>query len=390
MTATTGGSKKALLLVIIGQWLCTSVWFAGSSVFIQISQLLHLNSDQGAFLLMAVELGFVVGTLFYASFRLSDKYSPTLVFFVSSLLLALVNVLPLAQLSWESVLLSRLFCGFFLAGIYPVGIKILADRFPIELGKTIAWLVAALVFGSAFPYLIQYTGGTTSVSGVLKMSSLAAILGGLMIFTQLPEVPRKINSSFRFLAGLKAIWTEPFFVSSAKGYFGHMWELYTFWGILPLVLHELRPEVSIPLVMILVFVFGILACIAVGQLFKRFGAPVLARTCLTTSGICCLVSPLVLTSVPTFLLLAFLCLWGAAVIGDSPMFSTLVAQYAPSHSQGSAITWVNGIGFLITVVSLLVLKFWISFIPMQYAFLILAVGPVYGLLNFRLKIKELH
>ena len=109
-----------------------------------------------AHLTSAVQLGFIVGTLVFAILTISDRYSPIKVFFFSGLFGALFN----AGIIWEnnqfySLLVLRFLSGFFLAGIYPVGMKIAADHYEKGLGRSLGFLVGALVLGTAFPHLLK-------------------------------------------------------------------------------------------------------------------------------------------------------------------------------------------------------------------------------------------
>ena len=81
--------------------------------------------------------------------------------------------------------------------------------------------------------------------------------------------------------------------------------------------------------------------------------------------------------------LAFMLLWGTTVVGDSPQFSTIVARTAPTELVGSALTLVNCIGFSITVVSLALLQWLATLLPVQYLLLVLALGPIVGLVSMR-------
>ena len=72
-------------------------------------------------------------------------------------------------------------------------------------------------------------------------------------------------------------------------------------------------------------------------------------------------------------------LWGMAVVGDSPQFSTIVARTAPRELVGSALTLVNCIGFSITIVSIQVTNYLYNYIHPHYIFVPLVVGPALGL-----------
>ena len=73
--------------------------------------------------------------------------------------------------------------------------------------------------------------------------------------------------------------------------------------------------------------------------------------------------------------------WGMVVIMDSPLFSTLVAQSAPQTVKGTALTITNCIGFAITIASLQLIQLLQDVVPDIFLFMVLALGPLFGLLG---------
>jgi MFS family permease len=178
---------------------------------------------------------------------------------------------------------------------------------------------------------------------------------------------------------------KPNFRSVSFGYFGHMWELYTFWAFVPLMLssyndHYPATHLNVSMLSFLIIASGGLACALSGILSQRFGVKQLASISLFISCSCCIISPLLLFSNSPFLFLTFLFIWGLSVIADSPLFSTLVAQNAPEESRGTSLTIVNCIGFSITIVSIQFINMLSGKINEQYIYMLLAIGPVLGLM----------
>ena len=174
--------------------------------------------------------------------------------------------------------------------------------------------------------------------------------------------------------------------SSALGYFGHMWELYTFWAFIPLILIyyiKLNPvELNISFWAFLIIGSGSVGCIVGGVISKKMGSAKVAFIQLALSGICCLISPLMIyTSAPIFL--SFLIFWGIVVVGDSPQYSAIIALSAPKELVGSGLTLVNSIGFAITILSLWVLYQFYEILELQYLLVILALGPILGLISMK-------
>jgi MFS family permease len=382
-------SKAGILaIIVIAQFLCTSVWFAGNAVVQDLNRDYNLSEDVVGILLSAVQLGFIAGTLSFAILTIADRFSPVKVFFFSSLLAASANVTIIFTDGEVAVLLGlRFLTGFFLAGIYPVGMKIASDHFGSGLGKALGFLVGALVVGTALPHLIKSISVQVAWDIVFISTTSLAVLGGLLMLALVPDGPfRKAAQGFDYKAIIK-VFNKREFRATALGYFGHMWELYAFWAFVPVMIawyltsHQ-TGELDVSLLSFYIIGSGGLACVVSGLLSRRYGAKKIATVALICSGICCLISPLSFYfSLEGYV--AYLLFWGLVVIADSPMFSTLVALSAPQASKGTALTIVNCIGFSITIVSIILLGFLADQISPQFIFLALSPGPILGLLAMR-------
>lgn len=333
----------------------------------------------------AVQLGFIAGTLAFAFLAVSDRFSPRLVFFACSLLGALANAASYALAEGlASLLLLRLATGFFLAGIYPVGMKIAAGWYQRDLGKALGYLVGALVLGTAFPHLLKGLDQALPWQAVMLGTSAFAVVGGLLMLALVPDGPHLAKSAQFDPRALAAIFRAPRFRASAFGYFGHMWELYAFWAFVPLVLAaqaqaRLSPDLNIALWAFAVIAAGAAGCVAGGLVSLRTGSAPVAFVQLLASGACCALSPL-LFHAPTPVFLAFLLFWGIVVVGDSPQFSALNAANAPRERVGSALTIANCVGFSITIASIELLNAAARAVPPQWLLVLLTPGPIVGLL----------
>jgi MFS family permease len=358
-----------------------------------IARELQLNPDFVAHLTSAVQFGFIIGTLLFAFFSIADRFAPSSVFFISAVLAGLFNLgicLPAIQPS--QVLLFRFFTGFFLAGIYPVGMKIAADYYQQGLGKSLGFLVGALVVGTAFPHLLRNFVQELPWKYVLYATTLLSFIGGLCIRLFVPDGPHRHKGSKVSFGAFVQGFRNPTFRSVAFGYFGHMWELYAFWAFVPVMLSTYKNHFPISTLNVPLASFGIIAsggisCVLAGYLSQLFGAKKVATLSLLLSCICCMVSPLFLLAASEISLLIFLTIWGLVVIADSPLFSTLVAQHAPSASKGAALTIVNCIGFSITIISIQSIHFLSEKIAAEYVYMMLAIGPVLGLMALVKKTK---
>jgi MFS family permease len=384
MTGAAARPAGILPVIILSQFAGTSLWFAGNAVIDELQRKWNLGTDAIGPVTSAVQLGFIAGTLVFAFFAVSDRYSPRKVFLLCSLLGALANLgVYLLADGYASLLALRFATGFFLAGIYPVGMKIAAGWYQRDLGNAIGLLVGALVLGTAFPHLLKAFGHALPWEAVTIAVSATAALGGVLMFVFVPDGPHAAKGAKFDARALAVIFRSPRFRASAFGYFGHMWELYAFWAFAPVVLaaHFAMTDAArnVPLWSFFVIAAGSVGCALGGWISLKTGSARVAFAQLATSGICCIVSPL-LFHAPTPIFLAFLLLWGVTVVGDSPQFSTLNAQNAPRELVGSALTIANCIGFAITIVSIQLLNVLAGFVAPAFLYVPLAIGPFVGLL----------
>lgn len=424
----TQRSSAILPAIVFSQFAGTSLWFAGNAVLADL-QIPGSAGEQGIqWITQSVQLGFIIGTLLFAVFAVADRWSPRLVFFLCSLAGALANIATAYLADSVETLMALRFCtGFFLAGIYPVGMKVAAGWYERGLGNALGLLVGALVLGTAFPHLLQAlssaglfeaTGGPERARTVLLFVSLLAAVGGLVLYVLVPDGPfltkkaaaisdptsapninpGEVNRATPF--AISTIFRTASFRRAAFGYFGHMWELYAFWAFVPFFLsalvHAHAPEsdaaksgspetLNIALWSFITIAVGFFGCALGGQASIRFGSARVAFVQLMISGCLCLLSPLLFwQAVPLPVALAFVMLWGITVIGDSPQFSALVAATAPRELVGSALTIVNSVGFALTILSIQILGWWVSFLTEPaWLFLVLAPGPLLGLISLR-------
>ncbi|HSK12300.1 MAG TPA: MFS transporter, partial [Phnomibacter sp.] len=208
--------------------------------------------------------------------------------------------------------------------------------------------------------------------------------GGTVVLWLVPEGPFRSRGSRPKMGSLRQIFRHAGFRDAASGYFGHMWELYTFWAFVPVMLqayaerHQVQ-MLNMPLWSFACIAIGGPACVLGGYLSRGGGAKKIATLALFISGLCCLAWPLVFLQGSLVLFLAFMLTWGAAVVADSPLFSTLVAQHAPAESRGTALTLVVCIGFAITIVSIQLVNLLQAIAPPTWLYMVLAAGPVLGL-----------
>jgi MFS family permease len=382
---STKKTSYILPIIVVAQFLCTSLWFAGNAILPDIVKIFPAEPNLLASLTSIVQFGFISGTFVFAILSISDQFSPSKVFFVCALAAAIFNLgICLNVTGVNTLLLFRFLTGFMLAGIYPVGMKIASDYFKDGLGKSLGFLVGALGLGTAFPHLLKTLTSGLPWKYVIYATSTLSVIGGIAMILLVPNGPfRKAGQKLKlnaFLSGFK----NANFKSAAFGYFGHMWELYTFWAFLPgmLLLYKMHHQASalnISLFTFLIIAAGGLSCMIGGLLSQKFGAKRIATLALLVSGTCCLLSPLFVLSGSLPILLSFLFIWGLSATADSPLLSSLIANYAPETTRGTSLTIVNCIGFSITIISIQVINLLSKQINAQYLYMFLAIGPILGL-----------
>ncbi|MDI1323239.1 MAG: MFS transporter [Algoriphagus sp.] len=385
--------RSALILIVIAQFLGTSLWFASNAVAPEISILLN-NPGILASITSSVQFGFIVGTLVFAFLSIPDRFSPRDVFFFSAVLAAIFNLMiPVLPMKLGIVLACRFMVGFFLAGIYPVGMKIASDYYQKGLGTALGFLVGATVLGTAFPHLIKGLDLNLSWKIIFWSTSLLAIVGGAIIGFFVPDGPHhKPNPKFD-LGLLPKLYKITELKSISAGYFGHMWELYTFWAFVPMLIAYLskgqNSDSVNSLLSFVIIAIGSVSCGLGGLIAAKKGSKSVAQSALIGSGICCILIPFVVFfELPSWIWIPFLGVWGFLVTADSPQFSTMVAQSVPAEYKGTAMTIVNCLGFTLTIFSIQLGQLLLKWIQVDQMLALLSIGSFSGLIIFKIFDKK--
>lgn len=370
--------------IVIAQLFGTSLWFSANSAAGSLMQNWGITEADIGWLTNAVQFGFIVGTLTFSLTGLADRFEANRIFTVFAILGAIANGLfAIAADGLASALPLRFAVGFCLAGVYPLGMKLIVSWAPERAGDALAQLLGMLTLGTALPHGIRYIGADWPWQIPVLTSSALSVLAAFMIFAlgDGPHLKRRVGSSKIRLGHVLTAFTIPQYRASALGYFGHMWEVYAFWTLIPaLIIASGLAQPNTPTLSGLAFLvlgIGTLSCILGGKLSQRIGSARVAAIALVGSASCCALFPFISLD-HTGCLLAILFLWGATVVADSPQFSALSAKACPPDIVGSALALQTAIGFSIGMVSIQLGTTIVDQLGTSIAWLLLP-GPLLGL-----------
>jgi len=383
------GKARSVTLLVAAEIAAMSLWFVASAVLGDSRAELALSAGAAAMLASSVPAGFVVGALAVAFTGLADRADPRRVFALAACLAALCNAaFALLPPGGAGSVLARFATGVALAGVYPVGMKLVVGWGTRDRGWLVGLVVGGLTLGSAAPHLLSFLGGSDWRLATFAASALAVLAAALVSMTTLG--PHHAVQPRLQPGAVRLAWTDRRLRRAYAGYLGHMWELYAMWSwIGPALVVSYASRVDetaasslAKLTAFVAIAAGALLCPPAGRFADRVGKARLTILVMAVSGTSAVLAGLVFGG-PIWLVAAVAILWGASVIPDSAQFSALVADYAPPELAGSLMSLQTALGFALTILTVQATPFVAAALGWPALFWILALGPLAGIVAMR-------
>ena len=379
-TGHHSAATRTLTFLAIALVLSMSTWFSATAVVPQLRTEWALSDSQAAWLTIAVQLGFVAGALASAIGTIADIVSSRWVIVGGALGAAAMNA-AIALTDRPSVATALRFAtGFFLAGVYPPALKLMATWFKERRGRALGILVGALTLGSSLPHFVNALGGL-QWRIVVVATSLLTVAGAALVAIVVIEGPFPFPRATFDPRQAAQVFRQREVRLASFGYFGHMWELYAMWAWFLVFFSDAidaeRGSTGAALATFAVIGVGAVGCWAGGLWGDRWSRSRATATLMATSGACALLSAAFFEG-PPVVLLAIGLVWGLTVVADSAQFSTLVTEFASQAYVGTALTLQLALGFALTVGTIWLVPLVEASAGWAWAVAMLAIGPALG------------
>lgn len=375
-----------------------ATWFSAGAVLPHLQKKWGISAAQGSLLTIAVNLGFMAGTLGSLILRLPEHYRPTKLMATGSALAAAFNsLLVVPGCSFEAAVVARVLTGMSMSLVYPQACNLASTWFVARRGMAMGVIIAGVVLGSSGPHLIR--GGfpvawQQLVMACSALSLVSSVVDGA-ILTEGPayrgvaaptsdkpseEGKEEVQVGLISTAS-KLLGENQGFRYATLAYAGHNWELYALWNWYAAFAADKElgfgmadRERGAALVAFAVVASGSLGAFGAGLLADQIGR---TTVCLFSLGVSVLGSGCSGWIEAPGPLTALGIIWGVFAIADSAQYSTMVSELVPAEQCGTAITLQFGLGFLFTVPGLYIVP---AIGVWDYAWLALAPGTLLAMI----------
>ena len=381
---TTRRKWPTLLTLALAELLAMATWFSASAVVAALTEAWSLGDGGRSWLTMSVQIGFVIGAFGSAVLNLADRIPARWLFAGSAALAGLATALiPLIANGIGVAITLRLLTGIALAGVYPVGMKIMATWTKEDRGLGIGLLVGALIIGNASPHLFNAFGGIGAWQPVLAVAAGSAFAGALLAALFVREGPYGTPSVPFDWGAVGRILRDRDVMLANTGYLGHMWELFAMLTWMQVFLQESYAARGVEAQWASLATFGVIAIggpasLIAGQLADKVGRTIVTSVMMAMSGAIALSIGLLFKG-PVWAITAAVLVWGFVVVADSAQFSASVSELCDPEYTGTALTLQTSMGFLLTLVTIRLVPPLVDLVGWEWAFAFLAIGPAVGI-----------
>jgi MFS family permease len=225
---TPTGAWVQLVVIALAEFLGMTLWFSATAVTPALSRELQLSAAEASWLTMAVQGGFVTGTLIAAFVNIADLVQGRHLVCAGAVGGALANAAVLVAPGAGSAIGLRFLTGVALAAVYPPAMKMAASWFVSRRGLALGLLIGALTLGKAVPYLMTTVFGDRWQLPLLVASGLA-LAGGVLALAVARDGPYLLPSRRFDPQAITRLLRIRGVRLAIAGYLGHMWELYAMW-----------------------------------------------------------------------------------------------------------------------------------------------------------------
>jgi len=168
-------ARRALGRVALAAVLANATWFSATAIVPALRHDWGLSAGGAAWLAVAVQAGFIIGSVVAAVMNLPDRVELRRLIAGSAIAAAAANAALVGAGGLAGALPSRFLVGVALAGVYAPGVRLVATHYERGRGVATGVVVGALTLGSATPHLVRGLGDVPWQATIVATSALALL-----------------------------------------------------------------------------------------------------------------------------------------------------------------------------------------------------------------------